>query len=391
VEIRNPLSAVHDHLTYCLNIHPGETWEANFAAIRDKATAVRQRVAPGRRFGLGLRLGRQAADELTGRRGALGDFRRFLADEGLYVFTVNGFPYGRFHGTAVKQAVYAPDWRAPERRDYTMLLIDILAALLPEGVPGSISTVPGSYRAWVSGADDARRMAAMLAETAAHAADVRRRTARDICVALEPEPDCFVETTDEAIGFLTGPLAAAAPAEVLRRHVGVCLDTAHAAVEFEDPAEALRKLSAAHVRVAKVQLSAALRAAGDAESLRRLADFADPVYLHQVKVREAGGGVRSFADLPEALAAPPAGEWRVHFHVPLFWSGDAVLGSTAELLGTAFWRAALAATPHLEIETYTFDVLPGELRLPDVTDSIAREYDWVLRQLAAVGSSGTGA
>ncbi len=33
--------------------------------------------------------------------------------------------------------------------------------------------------------------------------------------------------------------------------------------------------------------------------------------------------------------------------------------------------------PHLEIETYTWDVLPAELKASAV-ESIAREYEWAL-------------
>ena len=39
------------------------------------------------------------------------------------------------------------------------------------------------------------------------------------------------------------------------------------------------------------------------------------------------------------------------------------------------------ATSHVEIETYTFDVLPKALHPGDVVKSIAREYEWVQRHL----------
>ncbi|MGB2823910.1 MAG: metabolite traffic protein EboE, partial [Phycisphaerae bacterium] len=259
------------HLTYCLNIHPGETWAENFAAVREKAMRVRRAVAPARSFGLGLRLSNEAAVELSDP-GTLADFREFLAANDLYVFTINGFPHGRFHGTGVKEDVYRPDWRTPERRDYTIRLTDILAALLPEGVTGSISTVPGSYRSWIRTPDDVKQMCRMLAEAALHAAATLDETGRDICIALEPEPDCFIESTDEAVAFFAETLPAAAGgladrlgvppdhvARALSRHLGVCFDTAHAAVQFEEPAESLGRIASAGVRVGKVQLSAALR------------------------------------------------------------------------------------------------------------------------------------
>jgi len=394
------------HLTYCLNIHPGETWAENLAAIENYAVRVRQAVAPGQRFGLGLRLSNEAARELSDPE-RLQAFRRFLKARDLYVFTINGFPYGRFHGTAVKENVYRPDWRTVERRDYTIRLIDILAALLPEGVSGSVSTVPGAYKPWIRTPEDVQRMCRLLAEVALHAAAVRESAGKDVCLALEPEPDCFLETTDEAIAFLAETLPGAAPAlgprlgvdpqrlvGLLARHVGVCFDTAHAAVQFEDPAESLRRIASAGVRVGKVQLSSALRLQNTAAALRRLGGFAEDVYLHQTRLRHPDGSIEGFPDLPEAIAsagraAGPEAELRVHFHVPLFFVEAGPLASTSSLLAARFWELLLCSrepheppAEHLEIETYTFGVLPDELRAADVTESIRKEFEWVLAHVA---------
>ncbi len=388
------------HLTYCLNVHPGESWAENFQAIRGKALAVRDRVAPaGVPFGLGLRLSRRAADELAAET-VIDEFREFLAANGLYVFTVNGFPYGPFHGTAVKQDVYRPDWRDVERRDYTMTLAEVLRRLLPEGVGGSISTVPGSYKAWARSEGDAAAMAANLCDVAARLDAIRQESGRWIVLALEPEPDCSIETTEEAVRFFEGPLrgegrrrierahgrSASDAEEIVRRHVGVCLDLAHAAVEFEDPLESLRRFEAAGIVVGKVQLSAALAAEPTPEALARLREFRDPVYLHQVKVRRPDGRIEGHPDLPNALDCPGAqaagAEWRVHFHVPLFCDRYGPLRSTAALPGPEFWRRLRAgACPHLEIETYTFAVLPEGLRSADVVENVVREYAWAMGKL----------
>ncbi|MFW6133344.1 MAG: metabolite traffic protein EboE [Planctomycetota bacterium] len=398
------------HLTYCLNVHPGERWTQNLDAIRRFALDVRDRVRPDGAFGLGLRLSARAADDLAAGD-ALERFAEFLGREDCYVFTVNGFPYGRFHRTRVKQDVYRPDWRTAERRDYTIRLAEILARLLPDGMPGSISTVPLSYKPWVT-SDDVSAMISRLCEVVAHLVALRRRTGRTVRLALEPEPDCVLETTDEAVAWFTGPLGEQAPrllaglgldADEARaavgEHLGVCVDTAHAAVEFESPAEVLRRLGAAGVRVCKVQLSAALRAAPTRRALQRLAAFGDDVYLHQVRHRRADGTVTGYPDLSAALAAgadDAGGEWRVHFHVPLFFAGegdpigetmptpnrDAELGSTRRLLTGDFAAALKAgATDQIEIETYTFDVLPDALAVADPAEGIAREYDWVRTRL----------
>jgi len=387
------------HLTYCLNVHPGESWEENLSAVRRYALAVRDRIAPHRPFGLGLRLSQKAAATLQ-RQENLAAFAELLGREDLYVFTINGFPYGTFHGQPVKQAVYRPDWRTDRRRDYTLALADILARLLPAGMTGSISTVPVAYRDEMTTDADMREAARRLASTAAGLAGIRHRTGRDIRLALEPEPDCFIECTDDALHLL--PLLAemgvqhladrhglslAEGEEIWRRHIGICLDTAHAAVQFEDPAQAVEKLRRAGIRIGKVQLSAALDVKPTPAALARLAAFAEPVYLHQVKARRPDGRIDSFPDLPAALDAARGlprrwDRWRVHFHVPLFFAGGDELTSTAaELTGPFAEALRRGPTEHLEIETYTFSVLPSDLQTPDLVEGIAREYEWVLREL----------
>lgn len=393
------------HLTYCLNVHAGETWAENLEAMRTHAAAVRAAVCPDRPFGLGLRLGHEAAGQLENER-ELVAFRAFLARERFYAFTINGFPYGRFHGAPVKQQVYAPDWRAPERLEYTLRLARILAGVLPEGVSGSISTVPLSYKAWIESPAGLESAAANLAELAAQLAELRDRTGREIHVGLEPEPDCAIENTPEAIAFFERALDPAARrrlgarAAAVRRHVGVCLDTCHMALQFEDPADSLRDLVRAGIRISKVQLSAALAAAGGAVARRELGRFCDPVYLHQVRVRADAGRVEARPDLAPALAdagLDPAGtrEWRVHFHVPLYFVEDAGIRSTAGLVTPAFLAQALAAgIEHFEIETYTFGVLPEALRARGVDGSFAEEFRWVLARWpgpgVAAGSPGAG-
>lgn len=389
------------HLTYCLNIHSGETWPEVFAAVRGKACRVRDAVAPGRPFGLGLRLSAQAAGVLV-RPDALQSFRSFLADQGLYVFTINGFPYGAFHKQAVKENVYRPDWRDPARTRYTLTLAKILAALLPPDVDGSISTVPCSYGPWIRTPEDRAGLVRQLADAAAGLDRIHGETGRLVNLALEPEPDCFIETTEGAIAFFEtillpqgaplvreclGLAGEAEARAMLLRYIGICADTAHMAVAFEDPAASLARLQAAGIRISKIQLSAALHVdqPDDALMRQRLQAFAEPVYLHQVKALSAEGRITAFPDLPRALASEPAsdrGPWRVHFHVPLFFTAHEGLASTSQLLDARFFDALrMGASDHLEIETYTFDVLPDALRSSEVADSIINEYRWILERL----------
>ncbi len=394
------------HLTYCTNVHRGESWPDIFAALRRHLPEVKRRVSPQAPMGVGLRLSAIAAEALEAPT-ELCALREFLVSEQLYVFTVNGFPYGPFHGERVKEQVYAPDWRTPERLAYTDRLAGLLAALLPGDQPdlaGSVSTVPGAFRA-AAGADAREAIAEALLRHAAHLAALEDRTGRRVTLALEPEPMCLMETTAEAVGFfeeflftaeaaarfavLSGRAPRAAEA-LLRRHLGLCLDVCHAAVEFEAPADSLAALSRAGVAVMKLQLSSALAVPrmdhAAAELLRR---FDDGVYLHQVVERRPDGLTR-YLDLPEALAAwhggtAPGREWRVHCHVPVFH--DAPLGQFATTQPTLLDMLARqrrdGISPHLEVETYTWDVLPPELRTGGLDAAISRELAWVQDRLAA--------
>jgi sugar phosphate isomerase/epimerase len=388
------------HVTYCTNIHPGETWDEVRDNVRTHVQAVKARLAPGAAFGVGLRLSHEAARGLAAP-GAVDVFRHELDRLGLYVFTINGFPYGAFHGRPVKEGVYRPDWLEDERLEYSNTLASLLATLLPKGgsVEGSVSTVPGCFRGRANG-DAAAAVAERILRHAAHLWRLREESGVFVGLALEPEPHCLLETTADAAAFfeehlfgrdsvsafarLTG-LPAAAAEEALHRHLGVCLDACHAAVEFEEPVEAVRRLQAAGIRILKIQVSAGLRIERpDREALAALERFAEPVYLHQVVARQ-GARLQRYLDLAEAIqaarAVPPAGmdEWRVHFHVPLFQEALGPFRTTqpfvAELLRL---HARAPITDHLEVETYTWDVLPEEHRQVHVVDAVARELTWTL-------------
>jgi sugar phosphate isomerase/epimerase len=389
------------HLTYCTNIHPGESWAAVFENIRTHVLAVKQRVAPNEPFGVGLRLSAQAAAELR-QPEELERFRDFLAQSELYVFTINGFPYGPFHGRPVKAAVYRPDWTEPPRRSYTDDLAELLAALLPEGLGGSISTVPGGFKRDIHTPEQAEQIARALVEQVAALHALERRTGKTITLALEPEPCCFLETTAETLEFfekqlLSAParawLAARAGVEpgraeqLLYRHLGVCLDTCHAAIEFEDADEALDRLLGAGIRIAKLQLSTGLRLpAPSRDVFTALRAYDEPVYLHQVVARTAHGELLRFEDLPLAMASPralAAEEWRVHFHVPLYSEKLGAFTNTQAFLARVLERQRRqAVSAELEVETYTWDVLPAEERQGSVDASIARELGWVRERLA---------
>lgn len=396
-------TAGHPHLTYCTNVHPGETWPETFASVRAYLPPIKRLVSPQDSFGVGLRLSARAAEDLT-RPGELELFRAYLEEQGLYVFTVNGFPHGAFHGTRVKERVYLPDWLDEERLQYADALGQILADLLPPEISGSVSTVPGAFKARVHSAEGAALIAERLLRHAATLHAIRERTGKVIAVALEPEPCCYLETVQETIMFFEEHLysgraldrfgqltALSRPAaeESIRLHLGVCFDACHMAVEFEDMRGALRALRSAGIRIAKVQLSTGLQVRFGAESdevFSALRPFSDPVYLHQV-IERRGSTLRRFVDLDEAMGSTPRGdpgarEWRIHFHVPVFQARYGRFENTqAELATLLQILKEEPSSPHLEVETYTWDVLPDEYRREGLVASIARELRWVLERM----------
>jgi sugar phosphate isomerase/epimerase len=357
------------HLSYCMNVHPARTFDEVLANVDRYATAVATRVAGKRSFGIGMWVPQSA---IAATKLGLDRLRDLLNANNLYPFTFNGFPFGVFHGTEVKHRVYLPDWNDAARLAYTTDLIDLLAELLPEGVPGSISTVPVTY-----GKNLPANATANLLAAAQHARHVYQETGRKIRIALEPEPDCYLETTSEAIAFITDLVSRTSE---LRDYIGVCFDTCHLCLQGEDLCDSFNALTAADIPIAKVHISAALRCdnSDGVTARNRLAPFDEPVYMHQTRVRQNNTTLR-FADLDEALAANPIGEWIVHFHVPLPFTGKSGLSSTADQLTPDFLNMALDQCANAEIETYTFDVLP--VPKPDIIDSIVSEFDWVLEQI----------
>jgi len=401
------------HLTYCTNIHRGESWPEVRATIARHVVAVKARVVPNARFGVGLRLSARAAEELA-RRDELARFKDFLRSVGLYIFTINGFPYGPFHGQPVKADVYRPDWREDARLHYTNLLAELLADLLPSDGSdqiGTISTVPLAYAPGVGTEGIARCVERLLSHVARLIA-IRERTGKTIALALEPEPGCVLESAVDAVRFfdqmvfsrsavrqlahLTG-LSLTDSESALRRHLGICFDACHLALQFIEPAEAVRQLSAAGIPIHKVQVSTGLRVVRDGSNhdlLRPLGQFADAVYLHQAVVRSQDGTIARYMDLPELLQTLPTAqadwqECRIHFHVPIvlerlgpFFNTQPFLHSLLDVL------SAQPVAQHLEVETYTWEMLPEAYRTEQVEESIARELMWVRDRLTHVPSAG---
>ena len=380
------------HLAYCTNIHRGETWGETFDSLQNFALAVRERVCPRSPFAIGLRLSHQAATELSDSKKLL-EFQRWLEKNSCYVFTINGFPYGRFHGTRVKEQVYAPDWTSPERLAYTNRLFDLLAEILPAGIEGSVSTLPGSFKEFIHGPEQEKIIRDNLWRCVEHISRVSEKSKRQLHLGLEPEPLGLLENSAETIAFFNQLRDEHQNDPRLGEFLGVNYDTCHFAVEFEAPQAALAAFQNAGIKISKLHLSSALKTRPTPAALAALKHFADDVYLHQVIARDGNGKLKFYRDLPDALSehASPithhAAEWRIHFHVPLHAPAAPPFENTNDhLLGVL---DLLAKNPklcsHLEMETYTWEVLPPELKSRNVVEQLVAEYDWTLGQLKARG------
>ncbi|WP_329531381.1 metabolite traffic protein EboE [Streptomyces sp. NBC_01450] len=373
------------HLAYCTNVHPAETLDGVLAQLRDHCEPVRRRLGRDR-LGIGLWLAKDAAHALVTDPSALRGLRTELERRGLEVVTLNGFPYEGFGAEEVKYRVYQPDWADPRRLAHTTDLARVLAQLLPDDVTeGSISTLP---LAWRTAYDQERATAAHTAlTTLAERLDaLHELTGRSLRIGLEPEPGCTVETTRDALAPLTA---------IGHDRIGICVDTCHLATSFEDPHTALDALTQARVPLVKSQLSAALHAEHPhlPEVRAALAAFDEPRFLHQTRTRTAAG-LRGTDDLGEALAGdalPDASPWRAHFHVPLHAAPAAPLTSTLPVLRAALTRLVGGPHPltrHLEVETYTWQALPPELRpraRAQLADGIAAELTFARDLLTDLG------
>jgi len=380
------------HLAYCTNVHPGESWAETLDSLKRWTLPVKAQVCPDGPYAIGLRLSDRASRDLSEPRTLLA-FQRWLDQHNCYVFTINGFPFGQFHGTRVKEGVYRPDWTDPQRLEYTQRLFQLLARLVPPQVEGSVSTMPGSFKEFIRTPEQARLVRSNVWRCVEHIAKTCADTGCRLHLGLEPEPLGLLENSAETIRFFE-ELRAEHPGDArLEEHLGVNYDTCHFAVQFEEPETALESFRRHGIRLSKIHLSSALSLRPSPDSLRRLAAFAEDVYLHQVVVRLSDGSLVRFKDLDVALASPLAltnsagTEWRVHFHIPLHTRPTSEFDTTTHHVAGVMKRLQIepGLCSHLEMETYTWAVLPEPFKTRDVTEQIVAEYRWTLSRLAEYG------
>ena len=397
------MQTAHGHLTYCSNIHAGESWGDHFDQLKEHVPAIKKQVSPGKPFGIGLRLSNAASMELIEQKN-ISIFQQWLHDNDCYVFTMNGFPYGGFHRTSVKDKVHTPDWTTAEREAYTIRLAQILSELLPDGMDGGISTSPLSYRFWHT----TEQLPGVFEKSTLHLLavldqliQIKQSTGKLIHIDIEPEPDGLLGEGKEFINWYTQyllPMGIPYIAKLfgcseniaafhIKEHIQLCYDVCHFAICYEDHAAMIRQIQELGIKTGKIQISAALKAELPAELEKRapvieaFGRFNEPTYLHQVVAMQQNGKLKRYADMPDAL--PDAyntdvTEWRAHFHVPLFVEGYGLLQCTQQDIEQVLSiQQRQPFTAHLEIETYTWEVLPDDKRLP-LTQSIVREMQWVM-------------
>jgi sugar phosphate isomerase/epimerase len=391
------------HLSYCTNIHSGESWNDHFAALKENFPGIREQVCGNQAMGIGLRLSNSASLDIQAAE-ELKEFKEWLTANNAYVFTMNGFPYGDFHHAVVKDNVHAPDWTSKERVDYTIRLFNTLAKLLPEGMEGGISTSPLSYRFWFPDKDDFQNAVLIatknIIEIAEELIRIGQNTGVKMHLDIEPEPDGILESASEFIDWFENVLMPLSKQilpgrlniskeeaeQLIKEHICLCYDVCHFAIGYESHADVIELLGNKGIRVGKIQISAALKAdlplnpelrSGIANAF---ANYNEPTYLHQVVARKDDGLLVRYRDLPEALSDytnPLVREWRAHFHVPVFIRELGLLQSTQEdIIEVLKIQNNRPFTEHMEVETYTWEVLPEELKVP-IGESIVRELNWV--------------
>jgi hypothetical protein len=397
------------HLTYCTNIHPGESWGDHFAQLKKFIPAIKQQVSPDQPFGIGLRLANTASLELS-KEEHLEAFRQWLKEEDCYVFTMNGFPYGGFHNIVVKDQVHAPDWTSADRVAYTIRLFRILAALLPAGMEGGVSTNPLTYKYWCNRCEEEKNS---FTESATfnmllvleQLVRIHRSGGPLMHLDVEPEPDGLMENTSEYIKWYFEELLPAGipfikekfniaddqeAADIIKAHIQLCYDVCHFALVYEAPQRVLERLQHYGLKIGKLQISAALKAdlptdtAARKEVMDAFRKFNEPVYLHQVIARRKNGTFIHYPDLPQALEDEnneEVTEWRSHYHVPVFLDKFEVLQSTQEDIKQVLaLQRQQPFTAHMEVETYTWDVLPPAFK-QEMSQSVSRELNWIREQL----------
>ena len=392
----------YGHLTYSTLVHPGDTWADMKESLQTYLPGVKAKFSPDAPMGVSLRLANASVEELLANPQERLWLKNFLIDQDLYVYTVNAFPYGPFKGQRVKEQVYEPDWTTDARTTYTMNVADILAEVTGSEVEPTIQTAPLAFRPNVLANSYVDAFNENIYRVIAHLMNLEKRTGRRVKLALEPEPFCYLETIPETVTYFQEQIYSLAAAERIsqlsgeplaevfgatRRYLGIVLDICHQSVQFENIADDINQLSQAGIPIFKLQEAAALQVEHvTPEIVQELKKYTGTIYLSQTtELRD--GKITRYLNLEDAIAAweedPGPREWRTHFHVPVFLKDLGPFQTTRGGIDAALKvHAKTPLSTHLEIETYTWDVLPEHLKTGDISEYVIRELEYVRDELA---------
>ncbi|HZJ31990.1 MAG TPA: metabolite traffic protein EboE, partial [Vicinamibacterales bacterium] len=320
------------HLTYSTLVHQTDNWDQLWKSVNTYLPAVKARVAPHEKFGVCLRTSAPSIELLSTEPGKVADLKQFFADQDLYLYTANAFVYGVFKKQVIKEDVYEPDWATPERREYTKKVANLLAELAPEGVNPSIQTAPLGFKPKVTGDDVVEAYTSNVIDVVAHLVDLKKRTGKTVTLGLEPEPRCYLETTDETITYFKNRLFSgetakrlaqktglneADAAQAMRSYMGVVFDIGHQSVGYEDIPASLQKLVDNGVQIVKLQEAASMHIPDvTQDKVDALQTFAKTIYLSQT-CQKKDGKMTWFLNLEDAFEDwsrnPGPREWRTHF------------------------------------------------------------------------------
>lgn len=380
-------------LSYCTNVHPGRTVEEVIDGLSQYTAEVRRQLDVP--MAAGLWLSRPVVTELLDDESQLERLAQTLWQHDLCCYTLNAFPYGDFHDERVKENVYLPDWASTERLRYTQDCAKVLAKLMPAGGEGSISTVPLGGKMNPTGPEFHATCFKNLIQMARFLKELQQETGRTIRLAVEPEPMCVISSVvhDAVPQFrsLFEMAEALGCEDDVREYIGMCLDVCHQSIEFELLPQSIDQLVDIGIRLNKIHITNAVELRNPSTNkagLEALANFVEPRYLHQTYAKMKDGSVQQRLDLTlEDLQMNPPDDflqaevWRVHFHVPVYADQIGPLHTTRPDLKAALQRVQLLKySPHLEVETYTWPVMPdndaSEASLAEqITKELRSAYD----------------
>ena len=388
---------------YCTNVHAGRDLPSVLDNLAVHCLPIRRLLNFDRPLCVGLWFSEISAaqslqpEQLTLLKSKLSEFQ-------LVPFTLNGFPQRDFHSQVVKHRVYQPTWWQRERLDYTLNLIQLLDQILPVGEIGSISTLPIAWSKPTPTREQLKLAAAQLLEVAVVLQRLFEKKGRKIVLAIEPEPGCYLTDSPSFRSFFNQYLRPATlpdrTLDTLGEYLTLCHDVCHAAVMYEDQSHELRQLKMDEIAIGKVQVSSAIRVDWDSmteleriEAFEQLKGFAEDRYLHQTHCRDSRKTTCELVeDLPLALSSVSSpdklsGEWRIHFHVPIFQNRFGMIHSTQneitkmlDILDGSNTEGP-KFTGHYEVETYAWSVLPERMRVDSLNEGIAKEITWFKKQL----------